>query len=181
MKSQILKLIALLTAVGFIDVGCSKTYPTQEEINNGSGCELYGARLKVKPQYAATANYSIIEDIEIKALLTKHGLKMRQSSPSSIEFPEVLLLYDLIPEEIRENRKCYVHEFLSTGKFEIEVNIFTPTFPDKNGAIEIQCYFTGALDPNIVSFALPGIVDAHIIEYLPYPNYGEFPFCSCYR
>jgi hypothetical protein len=42
-------------------------------------------------------------------------------------------------------------------------------------SIKIQCGFTDAVDPNILSFALPGIVLAHIIEYLPYPNYGGIP------
>jgi len=52
---------------------------------------------------------------------------------------------------------------------------------DKNGvddnmvSIKIQCDFTGAIDPNIVSFALPGIVRAYFVEYLPFPNYLGIP------
>ena len=46
---------------------------------------------------------------------------------------------------------------------------------DNMVSIKIQCDTTGVLDPYIVSFELPGIVEAHCIEYLPYPNYGGFP------
>jgi len=42
-------------------------------------------------------------------------------------------------------------------------------------SIKIQCCHTGAVDPNIVSFALPGIVHVMCFENLPYPNYGGFP------
>ena len=171
MKSKIFKfvaLIALLTAGGLLAVKCSK-----ESTQKDSGCEIYGARLKVKPQYAATENYSIIEDPQIKALLTKHGLRMHQITDHE-DFPELTLKYNLTPE-FRENRECYVHEFLSTGKFEDEVNIFSPVFPDKDGACKIQCFYTGAVDPQIVSIALPGIVYIQCIEILPYPNYGGYP------
>jgi len=42
-------------------------------------------------------------------------------------------------------------------------------------SVKIQCQGTGAVDPNIVSFALPGIVTAGGYEILPYPNYGGDP------
>ena len=41
--------------------------------------------------------------------------------------------------------------------------------------VKIRCCSTGAVDPNIVSFALPGIVSASIYEFPPYPNYGGNP------
>ena len=40
---------------------------------------------------------------------------------------------------------------------------------DNMVSIRFQCYVTDAVDPNIVSFALPGIVDATCLESLPYP------------
>ncbi|MDR2969824.1 MAG: hypothetical protein LBV32_09525 [Tannerellaceae bacterium] len=42
-------------------------------------------------------------------------------------------------------------------------------------SIKIQCNSTNVVDPNIASFALPGIVDAVCTEHLPYPNYGGIP------
>ena len=41
--------------------------------------------------------------------------------------------------------------------------------------IKIQCDITGAVDPNIVSFSLPGIIFASCFERLPEPNYGGVP------
>ena len=49
------------------------------------------------------------------------------------------------------------------------------TDDDKMVSIKIQCKNTGTVDPNIVSFALPGIVFATTYEYPPYLNNGGFP------
>jgi len=66
-------------------------------------------------------------------------------------------------------------------KFSAIVLILAGGFSCKNGensdddnmiSIKIQCHFTDAVDPNIVSFALPGIVKATCVELLPYPDYG---------
>ena len=56
-------------------------------------------------------------------------------------------------------------------------SIFVTGDTDENNMVSIkfQCRSTGAVDPNIVSFALPGIVVATIYESLPYPNYGGIP------
>jgi len=86
----------------------------------------YGAMLRLKPQ--ADENYSPMEDPEIQALLLKHGLGMRQTSPGAIN-PELRLDYTLT---IETNRKCwenYIEEFLATGKFEDEVYLYEPAHP----------------------------------------------------
>ncbi len=49
------------------------------------------------------------------------------------------------------------------------------TDADSMVSIKIQCNNTDAVDPNIVSFALPSIVDVVCCEHLPYPNYGGIP------
>jgi hypothetical protein len=49
------------------------------------------------------------------------------------------------------------------------------TDDDNIVSIKIQCNFTDAVDPNIVSFALPCIVEATCTEHLPYPDYGGLP------
>ena len=46
---------------------------------------------------------------------------------------------------------------------------------DNMVSIKIQCSHTGAVDPYMVSFALPDLVRATIYEHLPEPNYGGFP------
>ena len=43
---------------------------------------------------------------------------------------------------------------------------------DHTVSIKIQCDFSGVVDPNMISFALPGIVKAVCFETLPYPDYG---------
>ena len=47
------------------------------------------------------------------------------------------------------------------------------TNDDNLVSIKIQDRFTGAFDPNIVSFALPGIVEVICHESPPYPDYGS--------
>jgi hypothetical protein len=42
-------------------------------------------------------------------------------------------------------------------------------------SVKIQCRYTGAIDPNIVSLALPGIVQTSIGERPSYPGYGGIP------
>ena len=42
-------------------------------------------------------------------------------------------------------------------------------------AIKLKCKGSGAVDPNFVSFALPGIFIASTYEYLPYPGYVGNP------
>ncbi len=49
------------------------------------------------------------------------------------------------------------------------------TDDDNMVSIKIQCNNTGAVDPNIVSFSLPNLIEAVCYEYAPYPNYGGIP------
>jgi hypothetical protein len=46
---------------------------------------------------------------------------------------------------------------------------------DNMASVKIRCMGTGAVDPNIISLALPGLVNAGGYERLPEPNYGGFP------
>ena len=64
----------------------------------------------------------------------------------------------------------------STAKYYM-APVFVMGDKDENNmvSIKIRCLGTGAIDPNIVSFALPGIVDATIYERPPYPDYGGDP------
>ncbi|MCL2681989.1 MAG: hypothetical protein FWE63_00720 [Bacteroidales bacterium] len=76
-----------------------------------------GLTLKLKPQ--ADENYLATEDPEIQALISKHGVALRQAAPGA-QNPELLLYYTLSTmEDNREvNMVIVIKDFLATGKFE---------------------------------------------------------------
>jgi len=55
------------------------------------------------------------------------------------------------------------------------VFVIDDTDEDNMVSIKIRCRHTGAVDPNIVSWALPGIFVAPISEQPRYPDYGGIP------
>jgi len=64
----------------------------------------------------------------------------------------------------------------STAKYYM-ASIFVEGDTDKANMVSVKIHSrnTDTVDPNIVSFSLPGIVIATSFEYLPYPNYGGVP------
>ena len=54
----------------------------------------------------------------------------------------------------------------------VSVIVIADADDDNMVPIKIQCSLTGAIDPNIVSFALPGIVNEVCFEFPSYPGYG---------
>jgi len=55
------------------------------------------------------------------------------------------------------------------------VFVIGDTDEDNMVSRKIRCWGTGAVDPNIVSLELPGLVSVSGYERLPEPNYGGFP------
>ena len=83
--------------------------------------ETWSVRLILKPQ--ADENYLATEDPEIKKLILKYGMAMRQTYPEPRSTPDLLLYYTLTgPSNMnRESRENCIADFLATGKFEDEV------------------------------------------------------------
>ena len=71
--------------------------------------------LKLKPQ--ADKSYLATEDAEIKALLSKHDVTLKQTF-AGLKTPESLLLYALRGISSKENKEKAIKELLATGKFE---------------------------------------------------------------
>jgi hypothetical protein len=82
-----------------------------------------GVRFKLKPQ--TDENYLATEDPEIQALISRHGVALRQTAPGA-KNPELLLYYDLSTmEDNREINMAYVIEdFLAMGKFEDDFHAY---------------------------------------------------------
>ena len=94
--------------VFFVASGCGRQSSVLPE-NDDCHAELgYGARIKLKPQ--VDKSYCPTEDPEIKALLSKHGLGMRQTMPRA-KNPELLLYYSITIEDSRECRENYIKDF----------------------------------------------------------------------
>lgn len=81
-----------------------------------STVEEWAIRIKLKPQTDTT--YVVTEDPEIKILLLRHDLTMKQSTPGA-KTPELLLYYDLKGKN--SNKENAMKDFLATGKFEDEI------------------------------------------------------------
>ncbi|MDR0795469.1 MAG: DUF5018 domain-containing protein [Tannerella sp.] len=64
----------------------------------------------------------------------------------------------------------------STVKYYM-ASVFVTGDSDENNMVSIKLKDrnTGAIDPNIISFSLPGIVFATCVEHLPEPNYAGVP------
>ena len=81
----------------------------------------WAVKMKLKPQ--ADETYLPTKDPDIKALLLKHGVNLKQSWWLPTTNPELLLYYDLRGRGTmnRKSRENAIKDFLATGKFEDEV------------------------------------------------------------
>ena len=87
LEYKTMKKILKITAILLIMAG---SFYSCEKKNSDCHPELrYGARLKLKPKYES---YCPTEDPEMKALLSKHGLGMRQTY-GGFKTAELLLYY----------------------------------------------------------------------------------------
>ena len=145
---QLLKLFILNFLLMIIASACHRSNDFKDEIKDDStekenelenqitGCavcediELLGwaVEFTLKPQ--ADKSYLATEDLEIKALISKHGVEFRQTV-EDVKYPELLPYYTLKlkgnciicdeSEETKEMRKNIINDFLATGKFEDHV------------------------------------------------------------
>ena len=106
----------------FIVVACGSDANEQSnEIVNKETIQ-WAVKLKLKPQ--TDESYLPTEDPIIKALLSKHGVAMRQTMPPGPRStPELLSYYTLTgPSNMnKESRENCIADFLATGIFEDEV------------------------------------------------------------
>jgi len=112
-KISSVSLCMILCSLFFMTLGCEKKVSDEEPIS-------WSVRLKLKPQ--TDESYLPTEDPVIKALLLKHGVKMKQTFPGA-KNPEQLLYYDLTVSgnTDKESKERFIKDFLATGKFEDDV------------------------------------------------------------
>jgi hypothetical protein len=115
LKISYVSLYMMSCALFFMALGCGTNNDNEEPIP-------WAVKLKLKPQ--TDESYLPTEDPVIKALLSKHGVTMRQTMPPGPRStPELLSYYTLTGSSnmSKESREHCIADFLATGKFEDEV------------------------------------------------------------
>ena len=103
--------LVLLCASFSVLTGCEKRPVPSENEELG-----WAVKLKLKPQ--EDESYLATNDPEIRALVSKHDVTLRQTY-QGFKTPELLLYYVL--EGKGCNKENAIKDFLATGKFEDEV------------------------------------------------------------
>jgi len=99
------------------------------EYGIGSPLVDWAVRLKLKHQ--AYAGYLATEEPEIKILVSRHVVELRQTYPGPKSNPDLLLYYTLIGISCisKESKENIIKDFLSTGKFEDDVYEYENVYP----------------------------------------------------
>ena len=178
MHSRIIKLVALIAILAGC-FSCTKDRKTDDD-NMGSitiQCSRTGA---VDPNIISIALPDLVNAVCFEYPVDYHHWTITLMMAKGTDCTKLAPIITLAPGvAITPTVSGAVHDFTKGVDYILTVpdgsTVFYTVFAsdDNRVSIIIQCAVTGAVDSNMVSFSIPGIVDLHCLEYLPHPNYAD--------